>query len=107
MAGHPRGLRRPLPADRSPTLINRLRARVLDTPLEGGGTLAVLEFLAPLEQARAEEVAQILEDAAVVSDRISGTTYVLDIPYIARESTPEEIQALRDALAASRSPLPR
>ncbi|MBB3728069.1 hypothetical protein [Nonomuraea dietziae] len=146
---------------------------VLDTPLEGGGTLAVLEFLAPLEQARAEEVArqwregggeaalaevrraaaevdaecratvpwwdgvdlnpgnvrraldgrivlidvfcmdgaalyaQILEDAAVVSDRISGTRYVLDIPYIARESTPEEIQALRDALTASRSPTAR
>ncbi|GAA3314586.1 hypothetical protein [Nonomuraea dietziae] len=51
--------------------------------------------------------AQILEDAAVVSDRISGTRYVLDIPYIARESTPEEIQALRDALTASRSPTAR
>ncbi|MBG0817138.1 hypothetical protein [Planomonospora sp. ID82291] len=134
-----------------------------DTPLEGGGTLAVLEFLAPLEAARAEEVArrwrdgtgdaalaevrqaaaaidaefrartpwwdgidlnagnlrraldgrvvvidvfcmdgasvyaQVLRDAAVVRAELPGSRHILDIPYIARESTPEEIHALRAA----------
>ncbi|MEU4226301.1 hypothetical protein AB0F17_18545 [Nonomuraea sp. NPDC026600] len=134
-----------------------------DSPLDGGGTLAVLEFLAPLETARAEEVArqwragdgdvalaevrqaaaavdaefrartpwwdgidlnpgnlrqaldgrvavidvfcmdgasvyaQILQDPGVVRAKLPGSRHILDIPYIARESTPEEIQALRAA----------
>ncbi|WP_189237336.1 hypothetical protein [Planomonospora parontospora] len=134
-----------------------------DTPLEGGGTLAVLEFLIPLEAARAEELArrwregtggpalaevrrvaaavdaefrartpwwdgvdlnagnlrqaldgrvvvvdvfcmdgasvygQVLRDAAVVRAELPGSRHILDIPYIARESTPEEIRALRSA----------
>jgi hypothetical protein len=134
-----------------------------DSPLDGGGTLAVLEFLAPLEPVRAKEVArqwragegdvalaevrqaaaavdaefrartpwwdgidlnsgnlrqaldgrvavidvfcmdgasvyaQILQDAGVVRAKLPGSRHILDIPYIARESTPEEIQALRAA----------
>ncbi|MGW5687252.1 hypothetical protein [Nonomuraea sp. NPDC003754] len=135
-----------------------------DSPLEGGGTLAVLEFLAPLEPARAEEVArrwregggddrhlaevrqaaaavdaefrartpwwdgidlnpgnvrraldgrvavidvfcmdgasvyaQVLEDAGVVRRKLPGSRHLLDIPYIARESTPDEIRALQAA----------
>lgn len=40
---------------------------------------------------------QILKDATIVRDRFPHSRYVLDIPYIARESTPEEIRALRDA----------
>lgn len=134
-----------------------------DTPLDGGGTLVVLEFLAPLEPAQAEEVArrwreeaddsplaevrqaaavvdtefrarlpwwdgidlnpgnlrqaldgrvtlidvfcmdgasvyaQILDDASVVRDKLPDSRHILDIPYIARESTPEEIRALRAA----------
>ncbi|WP_141703629.1 hypothetical protein [Planobispora rosea] len=134
-----------------------------DTPLEGGGTLAVLEFLAPLDAERAGEVArqwregtgeaalaevrraaaaidaefrartpwwdgvdlnpgnvrraldgrlavidvfcvdgaslygQVLRDAEVVRAKLPGHRHLLDIPYIARESTPEEIRALRAA----------
>ncbi|MEU8270780.1 hypothetical protein AB0B89_26940 [Sphaerisporangium sp. NPDC049002] len=134
-----------------------------NTALDGGGSLAVLEFLAPLEAARAEEVArqwragagdeavaevrqaaaavdaefrartpwwdgidlnvgnlrqaldgrvafidvfcmdgaslyaQVLRDAGVVRARLPGSRHILDIPYIARESTPEEIRALRAA----------
>ncbi|MEU7894487.1 hypothetical protein AB0B45_16715 [Nonomuraea sp. NPDC049152] len=138
-----------------------------DTPLDGGGTLAVLEFLTPLEPARAEEVArrwregvgeaalddvrqaaaavdaeyrartpwwdgidlnpgnvrqaldgrvavidvfcmdgasvyaQILKDADVVRAKLPDSRHILDIPYIARESTPEEIRALHDAWSAT------
>ncbi|MFD1936289.1 hypothetical protein ACFSKW_32940 [Nonomuraea mangrovi] len=138
-----------------------------DTPLDGGGTLAVLEFLAPLEPARAEQVArqwregaadpaldevrqaaaavdteyrarmpwwdgidlntgnvrlaldgrvavidvfcmdgaslyaQILKDAGVVREQLPDSRHILDIPYIARESTPEEIRALHDAWTAT------
>ncbi|MFC7381536.1 hypothetical protein [Sphaerisporangium rhizosphaerae] len=134
---------------------------VFDTPLDGGGTLAVLEFLAPLDPARAKEVArqwrtgggdaaltevrrtavevdaefrartpwwdgidlnpgnvrraldgrvavidvfcmdgvslyeQILKDASVVRGRLPESRHILDIPCIARESTPVEIEALR------------
>ncbi|MET8144489.1 hypothetical protein ABZU32_29640 [Sphaerisporangium sp. NPDC005288] len=134
-----------------------------DTALDGGGTLAVLEFLAPLDAARAKEVArqwrdgegdtalaevrqaaaevdaefrartpwwdgidlnagnvrraldgrvavidvfcmdgaslygQILRDAGSVRVRFPGSRHILDIPYIARESTPEEIETLRAA----------
>ncbi|MCG5220086.1 hypothetical protein [Streptosporangium sp. KLBMP 9127] len=48
--------------------------------------------------------AQILRDASVVRDRIpeEGLRHVLDIPYIARECGPEEIEALRRAWSAVR-----
>ena len=134
-----------------------------DTPLDGGGTLSVLEYLTTLEPERATELAgqwregsgdqalaevrraavavddefrartpwwdgidlnpgnvrqaldgriavidvfcmdgasvyaQILEDARVVRAKLPGTRHILDIPYIARESTPAEIEALRTA----------
>ncbi|HUR01157.1 MAG TPA: hypothetical protein VM347_01335 [Nonomuraea sp.] len=41
--------------------------------------------------------AQILQDAGVVRAKLPDSRHILDIPYIARESTPEEIQALRAA----------
>lgn len=41
--------------------------------------------------------AQILTDATVVRDHFPNAQDVLDIPYIARESTPEEIAALHNA----------
>ncbi|GLX01472.1 hypothetical protein [Microtetraspora sp. NBRC 16547] len=133
----------------------------VEAELDGGGTLAVLEFLAPLEtttevvrqwregdgdaalaevRRHAAEIdaewratvpwwdgidlnagnvrraldgrialidvfcmdgaalyGQILKDATVVRDQLPHSRYVLDIPYIARESTPEEIHALRTA----------
>ncbi|MEU7887065.1 hypothetical protein AB0B54_16315 [Microbispora bryophytorum] len=136
--------------------------------LDGGGLLTVLEFLAPVEQAEAEQVArrwregagdeafdavrrtglavdeewrarmpwwdgidlnrgnvrravdgrivlvdvfcmdgaslyrQVLDDSAVVRERLSAaeTRHLLDIPYIARESTPGEIEALHAAWRA-------
>ena len=45
---------------------------------------------------------QVLDDSAVVRERLSAdaTRYLLDIPYIARESSPAEIEALRAAWRA-------
>ncbi|WP_283137529.1 hypothetical protein [Rhizohabitans arisaemae] len=40
---------------------------------------------------------QILKDATVVHERLPHSRYALDIPYIARESTAEEITTLRTA----------
>lgn len=136
--------------------------------LDGGGSLTVLEFLAPVEREEAAEVArrwregagdeafaavrqaalavddewrartpwwdgidlnhgnvrravdgrialvdvfcmdgaslyrQVLDDAAVVRERLSAdaTRYLLEIPFIARESSPREIEALRAAWEA-------
>lgn len=134
-----------------------------DTPLDGGGTLSVLEYLTPLDpdlalqwnenstdpaltQLRQAAVAvdnefrgrtpwwdgidlnagnvrqaldgriaiidifcmdgaalyaQILDDATVVSAAFPGSRHVLDIPYIARESTPTEITALHNAWSST------
>ncbi|MFF4778922.1 hypothetical protein [Microtetraspora fusca] len=136
----------------------------VEAALDGGGTLVVLEFLAPLDTAaevvrqwrdgggdaalaevrrtateidaeRRETVpwwdgvdlntgnvrraldgrvvlidvfcmdgaalyGQILKDATVVRDQLPHSRYALDIPYIARESTPDEIHALRAAWTA-------
>ncbi|MEV7807885.1 hypothetical protein AB0O28_33540 [Microbispora sp. NPDC088329] len=136
--------------------------------LDGGGSLTVLEFLTPAEEAEAAEVArrwregagdeafdavrrtalavdeewrarmpwwdgldlnhgnvrravdgrtvlvdifcmdgaslygQVLDDSAVVRERLSADTtrHLLDIPYIARASSPAEIEALRAAWRA-------
>ncbi|WP_182906490.1 hypothetical protein [Microbispora sp. H13382] len=45
---------------------------------------------------------QVLDDSAVVRERLStaATRHLLDIPYIARESSPAEIEALRAAWRA-------
>ncbi|WP_143020408.1 hypothetical protein [Sinosporangium album] len=49
---------------------------------------------------------QILKDASVVRERMgeARTRHVLDIPYIARESTPEEIETLRRAWGQAARP---
>ncbi|WP_030505944.1 hypothetical protein [Microbispora rosea] len=145
----------------------------LTEALDGGGSLTVLEFLAPAEEAEAAAVArrwregtgdeafdavrttahavdeewrvrmpwwdgidlnsgnvrravdgrivlidvfcmdgaslyrQVLDDSAVVRERLSAaaTRHLLDIPFIARESSPAEIEALRAAWRAGDHPV--
>ncbi|MEV0583213.1 hypothetical protein [Nonomuraea sp. NPDC050310] len=139
---------------------------LLHADLDGGATLTVLEFLAPLDPAQAADVArrwadgdpafqdvrqaalavdaewrasmpwwdgidlnagnvrrgldgrtvlidvfcmdgeslygQVMKDASVVRERLPRSRHLLEIPYIARESAPEEIRALREAWEAGR-----
>ncbi|MGI5155106.1 hypothetical protein [Microbispora sp. CA-102843] len=63
--------------------------------LDGGRSLTVLEFLAPVEREAAAEVARLREWRSAAAPR-----HLLDIPYIARESSPAEIEALRAAWRA-------
>ncbi|MEU4547204.1 hypothetical protein [Nonomuraea dietziae] len=39
---------------------------------------------------------QVLKGASVVREKLPGSRHLLDIPYIAMESTPEQIRALHD-----------